>query len=119
MLKSYKPNFDSTSTIKLTKYSPNALSYQSNCNNEQIAVFSEIYYDKGWNVFIDNKSATYFRANYVLRAMIVPSGKHEIVFKFEPKGYYIGEKVSLASSILLLLLLFGGVYFEFKNSIKS
>ncbi|OFX32083.1 MAG: hypothetical protein A2X08_17785 [Bacteroidetes bacterium GWA2_32_17] len=117
-LRNFKPNFDSTSTIKLTKYSPNALSYQSNCNNEQIAVFSEIYYDKGWNVFIDKKPAKYFRTNYVLRAMVIPSGKHEIEFKFEPKGYYIGEKVSLASSILLLLLLFGGVYFEIKNSLN-
>lgn len=114
-LKNFKPNFDSTATIKLTKYSPNEVKYQSKCNNEQIAVFSEIYYDKGWDVFVDNKPATYFRANYVLRAMLVPSGNHEIDFKFEPKGYYLGEKVSLVSSILLLLCFFGVVFFEFKK----
>ncbi len=119
MFKDFKPDFDSTATIKLTKYSPNELKYKSKCNNLQLAVFSEIYYDKGWNVFVDNKPATYFRANYVLRAMLVPSGNHEIDFKFEPKGYLVGEKVSLASSILLLLLFVGGIYFEFKNSIKS
>ncbi len=115
-LKNFKPNFDSTATIKLTKYSPNELMYQSKSNNEQIAVFSEIYYDKGWNVFIDNKPADYFRANYVLRAMLIPSGNHEINFKFEPKGYYVGEKIALISSILLLLIFIGVVFFEFKKA---
>jgi len=119
MLKIFNPNFDSIATIKLTKYSPNALCYQSECNNEQLAVFSEIYYDKGWNAFIDEKAAPYFRANYVLRAMIIPKGKHKIEFQFEPRGYRIGEKVSMASSILLLLLFAGTVFIEIRNRLKN
>ncbi|MBI5541207.1 MAG: YfhO family protein [Bacteroidia bacterium] len=118
MLTTFKSDSDSTSYIKLTKYSPNYLSYESNSKVEQLAVFSEIYYDKGWNVFIDDKPATYFRANYVLRAMIIPASKHKIEFKFEPEGYIIGEKVSLASSILLVLMLLGTAFFEIRNSFK-
>jgi uncharacterized membrane protein YfhO len=98
---------DSLSTIQLTSYKPNALVYQSITSKEQLAVFSEIYYDKGWNAYVDGKPTPYFRANYVLRAMIVPAGKHTVEFKFEPKVYQVGEKVSLLSSSLLLLLVAG------------
>ncbi|MAC42225.1 MAG: hypothetical protein CMJ05_10630, partial [Pelagibacterales bacterium] len=75
-------------------------------------VFSEIYYKDGWNVYIDGKKSDYFRANYVLRAMEVPAGNHTIEFKFEPKVYKIGEGISLASSIMLILLL---VFVSFKE----
>lgn len=119
MLTTFKSDSDSIAYIKLTKYSPNYLSYESNSTISQLAVFSEIYYDKGWNVFVDEKPATYFRANYVLRAMLVPAGKHKIEFKFEPDGYRIGEKVSFASSIFLVLLLFGTVFYEIRKSLKT
>lgn len=99
---------DSTSSISLTEYKPNHLTYESNTGSDQLAVFSEIYYDKGWNAYIDGKPAPYFRANYVLRAMIVPSGKHKIEYRFEPTVYRTGEKISLASSLLLIVLLTGG-----------
>ena len=102
---------DSIGTITLKEYKPNHLRYESNTGSDQLAVFSEIYYDKGWNAYIDGKPAPYFRANYVLRAMIVPSGKHTIEYKFEPAVYRIGEKVSLASSLLLIVLLIGGGIF--------
>jgi len=118
-LSNFSVNFDSTATISLTKYSPNEINYKSSCQTDQLAVFSEIYYDKGWNVFVDNAPANYLRANYVLRAMIVPKGNHEIKFKFEPKGYYFGEKVSMASSILLLLFVCAGVFFEIKSINKK
>jgi uncharacterized membrane protein YfhO len=78
-------------------------------------VFSEIYYDKGWNSFIDGKPAPHFRANYVLRAMAVPKGKHTIEFRFEPEGYAIGEKVSLGSSLGLVLLFALGVFMEVRT----
>ncbi len=119
MLTGFKSDSDSVATIKLTKYTPNYLSYESNSAISQLAVFSEIYYDKGWNVFVDQKPASYFRANYVLRAMMLPAGKHKIEFKFEPDGYRIGEKVSLASSILLVLLLLGAAFYEVRKTFKS
>jgi len=100
---------DSLARIALTEYKPNHLTYKSETSREQLAVFSEIYYEKGWSAYIDGKQAPYFRANYVLRAMIVPAGTHTIEFKFEPQVYKTGEKISYASSILLVLLAIGGI----------
>jgi uncharacterized membrane protein YfhO len=77
-----------------------------------LAVFSEIYYDKGWTMLIDGKESSYFRADYVLRAAEIPVGNHKIAFVFHPASYYTGEKISLAGSILLLLALGGAVYTE-------
>jgi uncharacterized membrane protein YfhO len=70
-------------------------------------VFSEIYYPKGWHAFVDGKETEILRANYVLRALIVPGGKHEIEFKFEPKPYTVGNRVTLASSWAVLLIALG------------
>lgn len=84
-----------------------------------MAVFSEIYYDKGWKAYIDDKPASYFRANYVLRAMIVPEGEHTITFKFEPKVYFTGEKISFAGSLLLILLGAGYLVSLFLNRRKE
>ena len=96
---------DSTAQINLESYEPNKLVYQSNATKEQLAVFSEIFYDKGWNVFIDGEEAEYFRADYLLRAMVIPAGNHEIVFRFEPKSFSIGNNIAIASSSLFILLL--------------
>ncbi len=98
---------DSTARIELTEYQPNKLKYAFESTVDQLTVFSEIYYDKGWNAYVDGKKVSHFRADYVLRAMVVPAGKHEIEFRFEPKVFAIGEKVSFASSLLLILLLVG------------
>ncbi|MDG1934533.1 MAG: YfhO family protein, partial [Flavobacteriales bacterium] len=94
------------SSIVLTDYKPNHLTYSANAVNNSIAIFSEIYYDKGWNAYLDGKITSHFRANYVLRGMNVPSGKHIIEFKFEPQSYKTGEVIAMSSSIILLLLLF-------------
>lgn len=91
-------------TIYLVSYQPNELIYRYSANSEKLAVFSEIYYPAGWKCFIDGKETPYMRANYVLRAMTAPAGDHEIRFSFEPQSYITGNKVSLASSILLFLL---------------
>jgi hypothetical protein len=96
---------DSSSSIKLTSYAPNKLVYQSESTSPQLAVFSEIYYDKGWNAYIDGVLTPHLRCNYVLRGLSVPAGKHQIEFKFEPATVKIGETISLVSSGLL----FGGV----------
>jgi hypothetical protein len=108
-------NKDENGTVKLTEYKPNYLKYTCQANSEQLVVFSEIYYDKGWNAYIDGKKTPHFRANYVLRAMVVPAGNHEIEFKFEPKSYYVGNKISLASSILLILAVLGYGFYEFRK----
>jgi len=112
-LKDFKFNPDTTAKIKLVFYSPNKLSYTYNAQSPQFTVFSDIYYDKGWNLYVDGKKSNYFRVNYVLRAAILPSGKHQIDFVFEPSSYYVGEKISLASSVLLLLFAIFVFYKEF------
>ena len=104
-LKGFKIANDSLSGIILTDYKPNQLTYKSEANKDRLAVFSEIYYDKGWNAYIDGKLSLHFRADYVLRAMIVPAGKHLIEFKFEPRVYAIGEVISFISSLILLMII--------------
>jgi len=112
----FNPNFDSAGTIKLLSYLPNDLQYESTCSAEQFAVFSEIYYDKGWNAYVDGKQLPYIRVNYVLRGMRIPAGNHKIEFKFEPTVYITGEKISLASSAILILLFAGVLFLEIKKS---
>ncbi len=103
---------DPNATIKLVRYTPDHLTYQTGSTATQIAVFSEIYYDKGWKMLIDGVEAPYFRADYVLRAAQIPIGNHKVEFVFHPNSYYTGEKISLAGSILLVLALGGAGYLE-------
>ena len=114
-LNGFSPEYDSSALIKLIEYKPNDLKYQANTSKNQLAVFSEIYYPKGWNAYIDGELTPHFRANYVLRAMIIPAGKHLVEFKFEPTVYRVGEKISFASSLLLVLLVIGYGVFEIRN----
>ena len=111
----FKPGKDSLASIKLTSYKPNDLVYESNSTSEGLAVFSEIYYANGWNAFVDGKLTPHFRVNYVLRAMRLPAGKHNVEFKFEPTIIATGEKISMASMGLLFLLCAGAVFMEFKK----
>jgi hypothetical protein len=107
---------DSTGTISLTDYKPNHLTYKSKTAQEQLVVFSEIYYDDGWKAYIDGENKPYFRTNYVLRGLVIPQGEHTIEFKFEPEKFYTRLNISLFSSILLL----GFVGFSiFKSSTKK
>ncbi|HEY8928634.1 MAG TPA: hypothetical protein VIM55_05565 [Mucilaginibacter sp.] len=98
---------DTSGTIKLVSYNPDHLTYQSGSTAPQVAVFSEIYYEKGWTMLIDGAEKPFFRADYVLRAAQIPVGNHKIEFIFHPASYYTGEKISLAGSILLILALGG------------
>ena len=102
-LKSFTITPDSTASIRLNAYQPNHLTYESQTQSEQLAIFSEIFYPKGWNAYVDGKLADYFRADYTLRAMLIPAGKHQIEFKFKPKAYYTGEKIAFIGSIILIL----------------
>ena len=88
--------------------------YIAEVNEISLLAFSEIYYDKGWNLYLNGEEHPYFRANYVLRAMELPAGNHKIEFKFEPEKYFLGEKISLASSAVLIILLIFVAYRELK-----
>jgi len=107
-------------SIRLTNYHPNKLIYESNANSEQLAVFSEIYYppNKGWQVYIDDAPVEqdFIKANFVLRAMRVPAGKHKIEMRFEPRSYYTGETISLIGSILAMLCFVGGMFYWGRNT---
>ncbi|HMN89825.1 MAG TPA: YfhO family protein [Saprospiraceae bacterium] len=100
---------DSLGTIKLSDYKPNHLTYTYEAQNEQLVVFSEIWYgpDKGWQAYIDGQPAEHIRANYILRAMRVPAGKHTIEFRFDPPTFRRGKLISNIFSSLLLLGLLG------------
>jgi hypothetical protein len=93
--------------IELVSYQPNELEYSYTAEGERLAVFSDIYYPEGWLCFVDGKESDHFRANYVLRAMVLPGGTHQVRFVFEPSTYINGNRVSLASSVLLILLAAG------------
>jgi hypothetical protein len=114
-----KENWNTSGTIKLEVYKPNYLKYTSKNSGKGLAVFSEIYYEKGWNAYIDGKKTDHFLVDYVLRAMEVPEGKHTIEFKFEPQVVKTGSTIALISSIGMLLLLGGGIYFENKKRVEN
>ncbi|WP_316819770.1 hypothetical protein [Pedobacter gandavensis] len=118
----YKPLIDTkrlgadpTAFIKLDSYHPDHLVYSYSAPRDVIAVFSEIYYDKGWNMYVDGVKKPYFRADYVLRAAQLEAGNHKVEFKFEPVSYYMGENISLAGSILLI----AGLGFAFYSEKKK
>lgn len=98
---------DSTATVTLIDHTPPYLKYETESTSNGVVVFSEIYYPKGWHAFIDGKEVPILRADYVLRALEVPAGKHTIEFRFEPKPYVIGNKITMASGWVLLLVALG------------
>ncbi|MDR2834680.1 MAG: YfhO family protein [Bacteroidales bacterium] len=113
---------DSLATITLTDITPNTVEYETSSSTDQFAVFSEIYYPKGWKVFIDNSPSEHFRADYVLRAMKVPSGNHHIKFSFEPDSYKIGIIVSYIAVFvyfLIIFVFFGLMFYKNKTKINS
>lgn len=104
---------DSTASINLTDYEPNHLTYASTNPNAGVAVFSEMYYANGWNAYIDGKPVDHFKVNYVLRALKIPEGNHTVEFKFEPEVVKLGSQIVLGSTILMGLILLGGIGFSF------
>lgn len=109
------PQPDSTATIKLVSRQNDDIKYESNAATAQFAVFSEIYYNRGWDAFVDGKKTAYAKVNYVLRGIALPAGKHSIEFKFEPKAYYTGNTISFWCAILVYLILAAGVFYLVKN----
>ncbi len=108
---------DSTARIALKSYNPNRLVYSFSSATDQMAVFSEIYYDKGWNAYVNGEKAPYVRANYLLRAMPLKKGTYDVEFKFEPNSYKFGNIIALASSIVFIIgiLIFGFIWYKKKD----
>jgi len=105
--------FDTSSSgsIRLVSYKANELTYEYQAPGTKLVVFSEIYYPRGWIAYIDGNTEDHFRVNYVLRGMIIPEGQHEIVFRFEPGSYKTGNRVSLAGSVLLFLVIAAYIFY--------
>jgi len=111
---------DSTSSIKLLNYDPSELRYTSNSKAKQLAVFSEIYYPAGWNCYIDGKKPVQMlRVNYLLRGVVVPAGKHEITWKFEPLSVQTGNTLAGLGSGLLLLGFLVALWFTYKHATRQ
>lgn len=114
------PQVSGSGTIVLTEKTPNKVSYSANINGAAaLGIFSEIYYPAGWTASIDGNEAKILRANYVLRALEIPEGNHEIIFEFKPSTYYTGNSVMLVSSLLVLLAFIGGGILEIKADNKE
>lgn len=110
---------DPNAKITLTDYHPDHLTYEYSAGKDMIAVFAEMWYDKGWNAYVDGEKIPYFRANYILRAAQLPGGNHKLEFKFEPVSYYAGENISLVASLLLVGGLGFAGYRERKKALKK
>ncbi|MEM7186963.1 MAG: YfhO family protein, partial [Bacteroidota bacterium] len=106
---------DSLASIDLTEHLPNYLKYETSTQTDQLAIFSEVYYPEGWNAYIDGEPSEHFRANYALRAMMVPRGVHQIEFKFEPAVVRKGSTITLAFNIVFLLVLGGAAFIHFRK----
>ncbi|MDR0765759.1 MAG: YfhO family protein, partial [Odoribacteraceae bacterium] len=115
-LEGRSPRRDENATVRLTKYAPDRLEYVTSSATEQLALFSEIYYPGGWQVTVDGQPAGHFRANYILRGMIVPAGEHVIAFRFDPFSIRAGARVSAACSGALILLFLVFVFFGFTRT---
>ena len=108
---------DSTAVIELKNYQPNQLEFKTQSKTPQLAVFSEIYYPKGWKMLLDGKEVPYIKANYLLRAVFVPAGNHEIRMVFEPEVIGKGKMISMSAFGIFLLLSVGGfLKFRRKNT---
>lgn len=108
---------DSSAYVRLAPngYGPRRLKFESNNSKDGLAVFSDIYYPLGWKATIDGKETPIMRADYILRAIKIPAGKHTIDFTFDSAAYEKGKTLALVGSILLTLLIAAGLYFTFMN----
>ena len=98
-------SYSATGSIQLSSYQPNHLVYDVNTDEASFAVFSEIFYDKGWNAYINGELNEHYRVNYVLRGMNLPQGEYQIEFKFEPQAVAVGSSIALVCSIMIYVLL--------------
>lgn len=114
-----QPQWDSLSSIRLTKFDNDFIEYEADCKGPQFAVFSEVYYPKGWNVYVNGKKAEYVNANYILRGLSLPAGKHQVKFVFEPESVKEGRSIMYIASFLIIAILLGGLFMAWKNRSKA
>jgi len=112
-------SFDSTATIQLVNNKNDEVNYTSNSSQKQLAVFSEVYYKLGWKAYIDNVETPIYKANYVLRSLVVPAGKHDIRFEFKPTSVNAAQKASIFASALLWLVVLGGLFQWIRKNTKQ
>ncbi len=121
-LEGFTPQQDSTASIVLEKYRPSRLTYKTKAASDQLAVFSEVYYQPGWKAYVDGKEVPHFRVDWILRGMVVPAGEHTVVFEFYPDTYVLAANVSAYSSFLILLLLLAAIgwsYWTYRKESKT
>ena len=106
-------------TIQLVDYKPNALKYQFDSSKDELVVFSEIWTKKGWTMWIDGVESPLFRADYILRSAIVPAGQHEIVMRYEPSIWRVGNTIQLVTSLFILVGLVFVCYHTIRNCKKQ
>ena len=106
-------------TIKLDSYKPNELIYSFNSSKDELVVFSEIWTSKGWTMWIDGKESPLIRADYILRAAVIPAGNHEIMMRYEPKIWKVGNTIQFISSLILIFGLIGAIVVTYRKSSLS
>lgn len=112
------PHYDSVAYIKLVENLNDKIEYKYSAPTPQFAVFSEVYYPKGWDVFIDGNKADYVKTDYVLRGMYIPAGNHNIEFIFEPQSFYTGRLISIIANIFVCLLIIATIIFYWSRKKK-
>lgn len=110
---------DSTATLRFIENRNDLIRYESNAATPQFAVFSEIWYDRGWKAYIDGKEAPLVKTNYALRGLALPPGKHEIELRFEPYLYKLGNLLVLVCSLLTYVVVLGGLYLHWRGTQKQ
>jgi hypothetical protein len=110
-----KANTDSAAFIHFVEQKPYWQKYEAESASGGLGIFSEIYYPIGWKATIDGQDASIYRADYTLRALEIPSGKHTIEFTFAPRAYIIGNKVTMVASVLLILVVVGVLFMELRQ----
>ncbi|MEO9209868.1 MAG: hypothetical protein ABI208_02150 [Ginsengibacter sp.] len=113
------PVLDSSAAIHLKENLNDKIVYEFQSTTPQVAIFSEVYYPRGWDAFIDGQKSDYFKTDYLLRGMFVPAGKHEIEFRFEPKSYTDGRMITIVATILVFLLIIAAIVSEFLKKRKG
>ena len=106
----------SKGVIQLISYKPNELVYSFNSTKDELVVFSEIWTSKGWTMWIDGVESPLIRADYILRAAVIPAGNHEIMMRYEPKIWKVGNTIQFVSSLILILGLIGAIVLTYRKS---
>ncbi len=114
-----QPQWDSSASIRLSKFDNDEIEYAYSSTAPQFAVFSEVYYPYGWNAYIDGQKVEYVKANYVLRGLAIPAGNHTVKFVYEPATYKKGVTISYISSFLIALIIVGGLFMHWRENKKN